>query len=284
MITPKEPLFDEAVGQHYDELDRFYRELWGEHVHHGLWMTGRELPEEATIQLLDRVAQAAQIGSGERVCDVGCGYGGTARWLAEEFGAQVTGLTISERQFEHATAQSSSGESPTYRLGDWLTNDLPAETFDAVLFIESLAHMADKRAALREAHRVLRPGGRLVMCAWLTAEWPSDWAVRWIIEPICAEGRLPGMPSAVDVQRGLLDSGFAVHHFEDLSARVRRTWTVIIRRVITAVARRPDYRRYLMDRAQQNRRFALTLIRLWIGYRLGVIRYGFFVAEKPSDA
>jgi tocopherol O-methyltransferase len=42
MIVPREPQTGEDVAGHYDELDHVYREVWGEHVHHGLWRTGRE--------------------------------------------------------------------------------------------------------------------------------------------------------------------------------------------------------------------------------------------------
>ena len=42
MIVPRDPQSAAAVADHYDELDPFYREIWGEHVHHGYWATGRE--------------------------------------------------------------------------------------------------------------------------------------------------------------------------------------------------------------------------------------------------
>ena len=47
------------VAAHYDDLDRFYREIWGEHVHHGLWTSPRSTPEEATRSLIDLVAGQA---------------------------------------------------------------------------------------------------------------------------------------------------------------------------------------------------------------------------------
>ena len=272
------------VARHYDELDRFYQEIWGEHLHHGLWMTGEESPEEAVLQLLDAVVRHGHISAGDAVCDVGCGYGATARTLAAECGAHVTGLTLSEAQYQYAQHRAASTRPvPTFVLQDWLKNNLPDDHFDAVLFIESLSHMTDIGQALREAARVVRPGGRVVLCAWLADATPGPWAERHILTPICREGRLPGMPSGVDLRRGLRDAGLDLHHFRDWSPNVQRTWDVVIRRVAAAVFTRADYRAYLLDRLQQNRRFAFTLLRLWIGYRLGVVGYGLFVAEKPAD-
>ena len=90
MIEPKTIQAPERVAEHYDELDRWYLAIWGEHVHHGLWFTGRESTQEATLNLVTRLAERLSIGPGARVCDIGCGYGATARVLAREYGAAVT--------------------------------------------------------------------------------------------------------------------------------------------------------------------------------------------------
>ena len=47
MIASSQEIRPEAVASHYDELDRFYRDIWGEHVHHGLWLRGEETPGDS---------------------------------------------------------------------------------------------------------------------------------------------------------------------------------------------------------------------------------------------
>ena len=94
MIIPAKEQTSAAVAQHYDDLDPFYRELWGDHVHHGLWTTGLENPTQAVENLIACVARRLELDPGQHVCDVGCGYGATAQWLAEHHGVHVTGLTI----------------------------------------------------------------------------------------------------------------------------------------------------------------------------------------------
>jgi len=96
MIMSGLPLQTCEVAAHYDDLDSFYREIWGEHVHHGFWHSDAETAEQATHHLITEVAVQAQVQPGDRICDVGCGYGGTARTLVREHGAEVTALTISE--------------------------------------------------------------------------------------------------------------------------------------------------------------------------------------------
>jgi len=53
LILPRRPIGAAAVADHYDELDPIYRALWGEHVHHGLWRSGRETATAAVEALSD---------------------------------------------------------------------------------------------------------------------------------------------------------------------------------------------------------------------------------------
>ena len=56
--------------------------------------------------------------------------------------------------------------------------------------------MKDKLAFFTEVNRLLRPGGRFVVAAWLSREQPALWESKYLLEPICVEGRLPSMASA----------------------------------------------------------------------------------------
>src|SRR6185503_5913694 len=103
---PNEPQTARDGSGHYDELDRAYRDIWGEHVHHGYWITGRESPAEAAEALVRLVAERLEVAPGQDVCDIGCGYAATAGWLAEQRQAKVTGFTISEAQAAIARARA----------------------------------------------------------------------------------------------------------------------------------------------------------------------------------
>lgn len=269
MILPRIEQSHADVADHYDELDAIYRELWGEHVHHGLWRTGRESAAEAVAALSDAVGTRLGFAPGDRLVDIGCGYGGTARRFARA-GAQVTGFTLSAAQ----AAAAPAAPGVTIHRRDWLDNGLAAGTADGAYAIESSEHMADKPAFFREARRVLRTGRRLVVCAWLAADRARAWEVRHLLQPICDEGRLPSMGTEADYREMAEAAGFRLVGFDDVSHQVARTWTICLGRFLRGLATRPALRRRVL--AARNRRFALSVPRLIAAYRTGAMRYGIF--------
>lgn len=272
-----------GVRAHYDRLDRFYRQLWGEHVHHGLWADPSFTPGEAVRHLVRRVAGDAGIEEGSRVCDVGCGYGAPARLWARAYGAEVTGFTVSAAQHAYAGAQTVEGPSPEYRLQDVLENDLPDGTFDAVVAVESLTHIRDQPAVVREAARLLRPGGRFVACVWMADAAPSRWQRRFLLDPIVEEGRLSGLPTASELHRWASDAGLRVERLDAVTSLVRRTWSVVLRRFLRALVTDPTVLRTLLDASESERVFARTIPRIWLAQHVGALRYGWLVATQERS-
>src|SRR5262249_35530760 len=127
----------------------------------------------AQVQLVARLAERAGVPQGARVLDVGCGFGGSSLWLARHRGCHVTGITISPGQVKRATEQARAEgleDRTDFRVLDAnRLDDLPDAGFDVVWVIECSEHLSDKPRFLASCARVLRPGGRLALCAWLDA-------------------------------------------------------------------------------------------------------------------
>jgi tocopherol O-methyltransferase len=281
MIIPRSYVPDVAsIAAHYDDLDPFYRTVWGDHVHHGYWISGKEAADEAVLNLTYLVAKLAGIGPGTRVCDIGCGYGATALLLARGYGAKVTGITISKKQFEIARSSVRDTDNLSFLLGDALENGLKSASCDSVIAIESSEHMPDKPRFFSEALRLLRPQGRLVIAAWLACECPNLAEVKLLLEPICVEGRLPSLASTPEYIEMLAHAGFQDINFLDLTDSVKKTWTLCAARFIRKSMTDSSFRRRWLDPNLSNRIFAKTVLRIWLAYRIGSMRYGIFSASK----
>lgn len=281
MITPAGCIPDNAaIAAHYDDLDDLYREIWGTDVHHGYWITGKESAPEAAANLTRFIAEKAAIRPGNRVCDIGCGYGATARMLNVDYGAEVIGLTISTKQYDHAKAAANGNEQLNFILVDALQNNLPSKAFDAVIAIESTEHIAPMPRLMSEARRLLHDGGHFVIAAWLARDRPEHWQKKYLLEPICAEGLLPNMGSADEYLEMLSQCGFRNIKFTDLTVKVKKTWTICALRLIRRVVADPALRRRLRDSQFTNRVFAKTIFRIRLAYEMGAMRYGIFSAVK----
>ena len=216
---------------------------------------------------------------GKHVVDIGCGYGTTAAHLAATYGAKVTGFTLSAAQWAIAAAQPGP---LVFHRRDWLDNGLADAVFDRAFAIESSEHMEDKAHFFAEAARVLKPGGRLVVCAWLARTGAGRFEVRHLLEPICREGRLPGMGTREDYEALAAAAGLTLTSFEEISRQVRRTWSVCLGRTLRRLVTDRGFRRFALARSTRNRNFLLALPRLMLALRTGAMRYGIFVWEKPG--
>ncbi|MCY1082665.1 SAM-dependent methyltransferase [Archangium lansingense] len=158
----------ESVARHYDSVTPFYEIIGSRSLHFGYWPQGDaggsfgEAQQRFTDLLLGQLGSQA----GQRVIDVGCGLGEPAIQLARSTGCKVEGITISPLQAAQAgrwANQLGMGGQTTFHRGDAMALPFPAESFDAAWAIESLFHMPDRAAVLRELARVLRPGGRMLI-------------------------------------------------------------------------------------------------------------------------
>ena len=118
---------------------------------------------------------------GERVLDVACGTGIVARLAAPQVGAtgHVTGMDLNPGMLAVAAAHAPASGAPIdWRVGDAGALPCADASYDVVLCQQGLQFFADPAHALREMHRVVRPGGRLGLCVWTRIEQtPFNYAV-----------------------------------------------------------------------------------------------------------
>lgn len=151
---------------HYDRVTAAWRLLLGDELHYGVFRKGDEPLDVATEQLTRMMVDAAQLSPGITVLDVGCGSGTQACRLANEFDARVLGITTSEVGVQAARARTASEgvKGVSFELRDGTANGLADDHFDRVWVLESAHLMRERGRLLDECVRVLRSGGRVVLC------------------------------------------------------------------------------------------------------------------------
>lgn len=269
-----------VIRGHYDLSTLFYRLLWGQHIHHGLWEDAacRESPRVAQLNLTKTLAAEAGIQPGKRVLDVGCGMGGSSIYLADKLDCDVTGVTISpfQRRWAANSArwQGVSGKTK-FVCADAEKIEFPPESFDVVWSIECTEHLFDKPQFFAKAAQWLRPGGHVVICAWLAGDAPqSDQDVQQVYD-VCEGFFCPSLGTSQDYQQWMTQAGLEFKRYHDWTERVAKTWEICDRRVkrtgVRWLARVIDKGSVVfLDRFN-------TILQ---AYRTGAMRYGCFVARK----
>jgi SAM-dependent methyltransferase len=134
------------------------------------WGAGHyESTAEQILPAARAVVAAAAIGTDERILDLGCGTGNAALLAAEHTG-QVTGVDPALRLLQVARARAASdGKKVEFLSGDAASLPAGDASMDVILSVFAVIFAPDPGAAAREMSRVLAPGGRIVLSAWIPA-------------------------------------------------------------------------------------------------------------------
>ena len=179
--TSFSPAATTAAGYYdSDDADRFYAEIWGgEDIHVGLYATDNEPIAQAsrrTVEALEALIDdtiAARASAGCRIVDLGSGYGGAARYLCRHPGVQVDAINISRvENSRHRSLNLEAGlqERITVHDASFEAVPLPDGCADVVWSQDAILHSGDRQQVMREAARVLRPGGVMVMTDPMAAD------------------------------------------------------------------------------------------------------------------
>lgn len=159
-----------AVRHHYDVSNEFFELFLGPTMVYScaIWRDGEmKTLEQAQEEKLDTVARKLQIKEGERVLDVGCGWGGFPLWAATRYGANVVGITLSPPQAEKARQRAEEAgvaDRVDIRVMDYRDLAKTGEKFDAIASIGMVEHVGASQIEVyaETLAGLLDSGGRLL--------------------------------------------------------------------------------------------------------------------------
>ena len=169
----------QRVINYYEATHIDYRALWtgsdNRAVHFGYYDAQARNHGSALLRMNEVLAESVHITSTDTVLDAGCGYGGSAMWLAQKYGCRVTGITVSPLQAQKGQryVRERGLEKIVKVLEDDYSNlNFKEDYFDVYWALESLVHAEDRDRVLEEAYRVLKPGGRIVIAEYTLRDDP----------------------------------------------------------------------------------------------------------------
>ncbi len=153
-----------AIQYHYNVGNEFYALWLGRRMQYscGYFPTGTEDLDAAQEKKLEHICRKLRLKPGERLLDIGCGWGGLAMYAAEKYRVHVLGVTLSDKQVEYANAENVRAELSdrvTIKLQDY--RDLQSESFDKIVSVGMFEHVGRSHLPeyFAQANRLLKPGG-----------------------------------------------------------------------------------------------------------------------------
>ncbi|GHF81258.1 methyltransferase type 11 [Streptomyces griseus] len=219
-MTTYESKTADEVGEYFDDRSWLFG-LSGFNLHIGYFDDEKPDtdPKERHTEVM---IEAAELGAGSRLLDVGCGFGRPAVAAAKTTGAQVLGINVSAeqvRQGQKLAEEAGVSELVSFEQADGMALPYPDGSFDAVWASEAIMYMSDRPKALREIERVLVPGGRFVLSDYAEREDLSDEQRTALKEGFTVEA----LPTIEGYRGLLLDAGLEITRFEDATAHLHRS-------------------------------------------------------------
>ncbi len=231
------------IVRYYDSCSVDYALIWNLHrdraLHYGFWENDVRNMSAALARQNDWLAARARIGSDDRVLDAGCGVGGSAIHLARRYGCSSVGISLSRKQIRSARRHAVAAglrDRVRFAVRDFANTGFPDGSFSVVWAIESACHAPDKQAFVREAWRLLSPGGRLIVADGFCSRPHSDyseaelelmrsWLHPWAVADLSA-------PQAF--RSYMVRAGFASHSIEaiDVTHLIRPSARLLHRRSV----------------------------------------------------
>lgn len=283
-----------GIAEFYDESSGIWEDIWGDHMHHGFYAPDATVSvsdhRAAQIHMIDEALRFAGLSEdpAERpksVVDVGCGIGGSSRYLSRKFGAECRGITLSPVQAQRANelaAAQGLADKVSFQVADALDQPFPDGQFDLVWSMESGEHMPDKAKFVNELARVAAPGGTIILVTWCHRDLaPSEESLQqWekeLLDKICKAYYLPAWCSTANYVKLLESLSLQDIKTADWSQNVAPFWPAVIRSALTWKGLTS-----LLRSGLKTIKGALAMPLMIEGYKKGLIKFAIITCQKPE--
>ncbi len=214
--------YHQNIIDYYNSTENAYKDSWDLNnslsIHYGYWDEKVKSFSQSLLRMNEVMAEAASVKPTDVILDAGCGIGGSSIFLAEKIGCTVKGISLSERQVSKAkelAKQKGIDDKLSFEVMNYGITNFPDKSFDVVWGCESICYADDKELFIKEAFRLLKPGGRLVVADGFVTDFKNNehplirnWLDGWLVNYLETPGRF---------QQMMRDTGFGDVSFRDIS-------------------------------------------------------------------
>ncbi len=278
-------IYPEAVDtarKYYNssDADKFYMMTWGgDDIHIGMYRFEKESVHTAshrTVEYMSSLLEEISPDKHSRMLDIGSGYGGASRHLAQKFGCQVTSLNLSEIQNNHHRMfNKEKGLDTLIEVVDGSFEDLPFSngSYDVVWSQDAILHSGNRARVMSEVARVLKEGGVFVFTDIMqTNDCPLD-----VLQPILDRIHLESLASPHFYQEVACQCDLEEVRFDDLTVNLIKHYDQILKET---KSREEELKIHISEGYLQNMK---TGLRHWVeGGKNGHLAWGVFMFRKAS--
>jgi len=234
-----ETLTQKKIKQYYKETDESYSN-WGSNtrsgadsvynIHYGYSDSAEQGHLESLTNMNRELSQEAEIQSGDHVLDAGCGVGASSSWLNKNIGAKVHGVSLSKHQVRKAKKFTRNLTDIDFSEQDFTNTKFKDSTFDVVWGLESICYADDKNDFIKEAYRILKKGGRLVVGDFFLTKSKLNKIERYSLDLWLEGWVMPNLDTIKNFQSNMKKSKFKEVNARDITKNVLNSAEEIYKR------------------------------------------------------
>ena len=276
------------ISRYYDLSEVHYKLFWNldksKSLHYGYWDHTTKNFHEALVNANKILAQRAHITKEDTVLDAGCGIGGSTVWLAKNIGCKAVGVTLNPKQQGRAKEYAKEAgveDLVKFEVNDYTQTGYEDGSFSVIWGMETVCYADDKADFIREAYRLLRPGGRLIIADFFKqpnlqgkdAKMIKDWANGWAINDYATRE---------EFETKLKNAGFVNIDIKDETPAIMPSIRRLYRAYLLGVVPSRLYNLLNPNTTELAKRNVDTAKLQYTSVKKGLWNYLFFYAEKPA--